>query len=171
MLDHRTPALAAAVVALVCTLAGPAHGGPEEDAVEAVIRGLQSDWNAADMTAYLDAYGKGDDMRLVYGKTWLAGWDAVDRMFRETWPDEHRMGKFTIDAMEVRLLTAEVAVATGSFEHVFPHETIRGAFTHVLEKTPDGSWEIEHEHTSRGETIVHEEALHDAGHGSADEDR
>ncbi len=168
MFDYRTPGLAAAILALGCAFAGPAHGGPEEDAVEAVIRGLQSDWNAADMTAYLDAYGKGDDMRLVYGKTWLAGWDAVNRMFREAWPDERRMGKFTIDAMEVRLLTDEVAVVTGSFEHIFPHETIRGAFTHVLEKTADGSWEIEHEHTSRGETIVHEQ-VHEEAHGGAGE--
>lgn len=169
MFDYRIPGLAAAVLALACAFAGPAHGGADEDAVEAVIRGLQSDWNAADMTAYLDAYGKGDDMRLVYGKTWLAGWDAVNRMFREAWPDERRMGKFTIDEMEVRLLTDDVAVATGRFEHIFPHETIRGAFTHVLEKTADGAWEIEHEHTSRGETIVHEVGHEEADDG-ADED-
>jgi len=155
MPDHRSTSLTATILVLACAIAGPAHGGTEEDAVEAVIRGLQSDWNAADMTAYLDAYGKSDDMRLVYGNSWLAGWDAVNRVFRDQYSDEHRMGKFTIDAMEVRLLTEDVAVATGSFEHVFPHETVRGAFTHVLEKTPDGSWEIEHEHTSRGETIVH----------------
>lgn len=148
--------LIAAVVG-VLGLSGPANAASDEGAVESVIRGLQTDWNAADMTAYLDAYGKGDDMRLVYGQTWLAGWEAVNRVFRENWPDERRMGKFTVDKMEVRLLTDEVAIVTGAFEHVFPHETIRGAFTHVLQKTSDGHWEIQHEHTSRGETVVHED--------------
>lgn len=163
MPDHTTYGLIhglthgfAAALLLACAVAQPAHAGPQEDAVEAVIRGLQTDWNAADMTGYLDAYAKDDSTRLVYGKSWLSGWDEVNRVFREQYPDEHRMGKFTIDAMEVRLLTDDVAVVTGSFEHVFPHETMRGAFTHVLEQTPDGNWVIRHEHTSRGETIVHE---------------
>lgn len=158
MTDYGRRALAAvAALVLACALAGPVHAGPQENAVEAVIRGLQSDWNAADMSAYLDAYAQDEGTRLVYGKNWLSGWNEVNRVFREQYPDEHRMGKFTIDAMEVRLLTDEVAVVTGSFEHVFPHETMRGAFTHVLEKAPDGRWLIRHEHTSRGETIVHDE--------------
>jgi uncharacterized protein (TIGR02246 family) len=158
MLHLRISGMATAALVLACMLAGPAHGSSEEQAVEAVIRGLQSDWNGADMTAYLDAYAKTDEMRLVYGKSRLAGWDSVNRVFREQYPEEERMGKFTIGAMEVRLLTDDVAVATGSYEHVFPHETVRGAFTHVLEKTPDGRWVIQHEHTSRGETIVHGKA-------------
>ena len=155
MPTYAKPVLVALIFA--CALAGPAGAGSREDAVEAVIRGLQADWNAADMAAYLDAYAKDDATRLVYGKGWLSGWDAVNNVFREQYPDEHRMGKFTIDTMEVRLLTDDVAVATGSFEHVFPHETIRGAFTHVLEKTQGGRWVIRHEHTSRGETIVHDD--------------
>jgi uncharacterized protein (TIGR02246 family) len=145
------------LVALI-GIAGPAHASSDgAAAVETVIRSLQTHWNGADMDAYLGAYRRSDELRLVYGKSWLAGWDTVNRVFREQYPDEKHMGKFTIDKMEVRLLTDDIAVVTGSFEHVFPDETIRGAFTHVLQKTPDDGWEIQHEHTSRGETIVHDE--------------
>lgn len=153
----RSCLIAALLLAGLPWAVATAHADSDEAAVEAVIRALQTDWNAADMSAYLDAYRRDEELRLVYGKGWLSGWDAVDSVFREQYSDEHRMGKFTIDAMEVRLLTDEVAVVTGSFEHVFPHETIRGAFTHVLQRTPAGRWEIQHEHTSRGETIVHGE--------------
>ncbi len=141
---------------VLALLATAALAGPPENDVEAVIRGLQTDWNAADMSAYLDAYRRDDQLRLVFGKTSLTGWDTVNRVFREQYPDETRMGKFTIESLAVRLLGEDTAIASGAFEHIFPHETIRGAFTHVLTRDADGTWKIEHEHTSRGETITHE---------------
>ena len=63
------------------------------------------------------------------------------------------MGDFTVDSLEVRLLTDDVAVASGAFEHVFAELTVRGSFSHVLKKQDDGRWLIEHEHTSRTEVI------------------
>lgn len=146
--------LPAFVLLAATAVAGPAES-PQASA-EAVIRGLQTDWNAADMSAYLDAYRRDDQLRLVFGKTSLTGWDTVNRVFREQYPDETRMGKFTIESLAVRLLGEDTAIASGTFEHIFPHETIRGAFTHVLTRDAGGAWKIEHEHTSRGETITHE---------------
>lgn len=150
----RIASLGVLFTALVALM--PAWAGTEADAVETVVRGLQTDWNRADMSAYLAAYRQDEDLRLVFGGGSLKGWDSVNSVFREEYPDEDRMGKFTIDALEVRLLSPEVAIANGTFEHVFPHQTVRGAFSHVLQKHGDGRWVIEHEHVSRGEVVAHE---------------
>ena len=124
-------------------------GGPE-----ATIRALQTTWNQADMDGYLAAYRNDEQLSLVFGNTILRGLNTVSEVFRSNYPDEHNMGKFTIDTLSVRYLTDDVAVATGTFEHVFPHETIQGGFSHVLMRE-DGGWVIQHEHTSRGKTITH----------------
>ena len=60
------------------------------------------------------------------------------------------MGDFDTDQVGVRLIAPGLAIARGLFEHRFPHETIRGAFTHVWQRTDGDTWKIIHEHTSRG---------------------
>ena len=137
------------LVALIAVCAVPAQAGSSEEEVEAVMRGLQSDWNAGDMSAYLSAYAEGADLRLLSSAGILKGWDTVNTLFREQFPDEPRMGDFTMDAVEVRLLTDDIAVASGNFEHVFAEHTIRGLFSHVLRRQKDGRWLIELEHVSR----------------------
>lgn len=122
--------------------------------VRAVIEGLQSNWNAGDITAYLDAYRRNESMSLTFGNTVVQGWDALNTLFRNSYPDEARMGKFSIDSVAVTLVGADAAVAYGNFTHVFIEETIIGGYTHVLERGQDGRWIIQHERTSRGEVIA-----------------
>ena len=141
------------LVTLIGLLALPGHAGSSEDEVAAVIRGLQTDWNGGDMTAYLQAYVQSDELRLLSSAGIYKGWDAVNTTFREQFPDEPRMGDFTVDGLEVRLLTDDIAFASGSFEHVFTELTVRGSFSHVLKRQEDGRWLIELEHVSRTEVI------------------
>jgi uncharacterized protein (TIGR02246 family) len=131
----------------------PARAGGSEEEVEAVIQRLSADWNAADMTAYMAAYVESDDLRLLSSAGIYKGWDTVNTTFREQFPDEERMGDFTTDAVEVRLLSDDVALASGAFEHVFAKLTIRGSFSHVLRRQDDGRWLIELEHVSRTEVV------------------
>ena len=137
--------------ATLITLPAQAAGGEEE--VEAIVRGLATDWNAGNMTAYLAAYVQNDDLRLLSSAGTYRGWNTVDTLFREQFPDEPRMGDFTIDGLEVRRLTDEVVLASGAFEHVFATLTVRGLFSHVFRRQDDGRWLIEFEHVSRTEVI------------------
>lgn len=130
-----------------------AQAADAETEVRAVITGLQSTWNAGDMDGYLSAYRRDDSMSLTYGNTVVQGWDALDTLFRKSYPDEARMGKFTIDSIAVTLLGDDAAVAYGNFTHVFSEETIKGGYSHVLALDSDGGWVIQHERTSRGEVI------------------
>jgi len=128
----------------------------DRKSVVAVIEQLQTTWNAADMTAYLALYRQDQTLRLVFGNTVVEGWAALDAMFRTHYPDELQMGKFSIDRVDVKMLSADTAVAHGTFTHVFPQETVHGAFTHALSRQHNGTWLIEHEHTSRGATEHHQ---------------
>ena len=137
------------LVVLGAMWAMPLQASDSVKEVEAVMRGLQTDWNAGDMTAYMAAYVENADLRLLSSAGILKGWNTVNTLFREQFPDEPRMGDFTMDDLEVRMLTDNVAVASGNFEHVFADHTIRGSFSHVLRRQKDGRWLIELEHVSR----------------------
>jgi len=141
------------VIAALIATAVPAQAGSSEGEVEAVMRNLVQDWNAGDMAAYLAAYAESADLRLLSSAGILKGWDTVNALFREQFPDEPRMGDFTMDAVEVRLLTDDVALTSGKFEHVFAEQTIQGSFSHVLRRQEDGSWLIELEHVSRTDVV------------------
>lgn len=109
---------------------------------------LAQDWNGGDMAAYLAAYRSGPDTSLLFGDRSLRGWQEIHDLFTTTWTTEEAMGDFSTDAVAVTFAGSDVAIASGRFEHVFPDETINGAFSHVWHRGEDG-WRIVHEHTSR----------------------
>jgi uncharacterized protein (TIGR02246 family) len=158
----RNPVQASWLQALIlgCCLAISAHAAAADEeadkrAAEAVIRSLQEHWNRGDMDAYLARYEAADTLRLTFGNTIIEGRDALDALFRASYPDPERMGRFTIERLDTRIIDADTAIAHGNFTHVFPHETVRGGFSHVLHRSASGEWVIVHERTSRGETIEH----------------
>lgn len=126
--------------------------GPEEPA-RAVIMMLEDTWNSGDMTGYLAQYQQDDSLSLTFGNTVVEGWTALNTLFRKSYPDPKRMGRFSIDRLDVQMLREDAAIAYGNFTHVFPKETIKGGFTHVLSRNTSGKWIIRHERTSRGEVI------------------
>jgi len=143
--------LLACLVTLGCTQAH-AQDNPEADVATAILT-LEISWNSGDMAAYLAQYQQDDTLSLTFGNTVVKGWEALDTLFRASYPDPIAMGRFTLDHVDVRMLTDETAIAYGNFTHVFPHETVKGGFSHVLTRNDQGQWIIQHERTSRGETI------------------
>ena len=145
-----------AIAAVLGSTSSQSSAQSPTDAVKAVISSLQETWNSGDMDGYLARYAPDESLRLTFGNTVVEGWSALDALFRESYPDPYRMGRFTIDRVDVQLLSADVAVAYGNFTHVFPHETIKGGFSHALTREANGGWIIRHERTSRAEVITHD---------------
>lgn len=115
----------------------------------ALIEKLQTDWNGGDMAAYLAAYWNSEELSLLFGGQAVRGWQALSDLFTGTWSTEEEMGDFMTHDVVLRFPRADMAIASGGFEHQFPAEKVVGAFTHVLRRSDDGSWQIVHEHTSR----------------------
>ncbi|MFT4874939.1 YybH family protein [Congregibacter sp.] len=149
---NMTAALVAALFMVLIQLS-PAQADDAGVEVRAVIEGLETSWNSGDMDGYLAAYRMDESMSLTFGNTVVQGWDKLNLLFRASYPDEARMGKFSIDSIAVTVLEDAAAVAYGNFTHVFEEETIIGGYTHVLKRAADGRWIIQHERTSRGEVI------------------
>lgn len=132
-----------------------ARAAQTEQAIRDLTDGLQSDWNAGDMEAYLATYWKSDDLSVMFGNQSVRGWNAMAEMFRGAWSTEEAMGDFTARDVAVRQIGPDTVIASGQFTHVFPAETIDGSFTHVWKQQADGQWLIAHEHTSRGSVQEH----------------
>jgi uncharacterized protein (TIGR02246 family) len=124
-----------------------------EDAVLAVIMDLEKTWNSGDMGGYLAHYRQDNSLSLTFGNTIVEGWTSLDKLFRKSYPDPERMGRFSIDQIQIQILSDDTAVTFGNFTHVFPTEIIKGGFTHVLTQGSSQRWLIQHERTSRGEVL------------------
>lgn len=116
----------------------------------ALTKKLSSDWNSGGMTDYLNAYSEEVEMSLLFQNRIIASKDELTDFFTSSWTTKEAMGDFETEQVGVRQIASGTAIARGLFEHRFPNELVRGAFTHVWQKTNDGTWKIIHEHTSRG---------------------
>ena len=146
-----------ALVLSIGTMAPDARAGGAVDDIRLLIGQLQEDWNAGDMQGYMAAYANSDDLRLLSSAGIYKGWQTVDSTFRAQFPDEAAMGDFFVDGLDIRVLTNDVALASGSFRHVFDSLTIEGSFSHVLRRHDDGRWLIELEHVSRTGVVNHDD--------------
>ena len=127
---------------------GPGYSSGAEAEIRRLTFRLQNDWNSGDMEGYLAAYWKDPGVSMMFGDTGLRGWQAIADLFRATWATEHAMGDFSTRDVAVKVLDDETAISSGAFRHVFPAETVEGAFTQVWRRYGD-RWLIVHEHTSR----------------------
>lgn len=135
---------------LVAALSPPEAASMVESEILALTKKLSTDWNAGGMDAYLDAYSEDVEMSLLFQNRIIASKQELTDLFTSSWTTEETMGDFETDQVGIRQIAPGTAIARGLFEHRFPNETVRGAFTHVWQKTNVGSWKIIHEHTSRG---------------------
>ncbi len=135
--------------ALTTDSAIAAKAAKTKETIQQLTQKLQTDWNSGDMEAYLAAYWNSDEMSLLFGDQSVRGWNSLAAMFRGAWTTEEAMGNFQTKDVEIRQISADTAIASGQFTHVFPTETIEGSFSHVWKQFEDGRWLIVHEHTSR----------------------
>ncbi len=120
-----------------------------EQTIRQLTEKLATDWNGGDMEAYLAAYWDSEDFSILFGDKSVRGFEAVAAMFRGTWTTEENMGDFSTSDVVIRQISADTVASSGGFTHVFPTETIEGAFSHIWKQLEDGRWVIAHEHTSR----------------------
>lgn len=134
---------------LAAALSPPEAASAISSEILALTEKLSADWNGGGMDAYLSAYSDDVEMSLLFQNRVVASKQELIDLFTSTWTTEEAMGDFDTDQVGVREIAPGTAIARGLFEHRFPQETVRGAFTHVWQKTNAGSWKIIHEHTSR----------------------
>jgi len=116
------------------------------DVVRATLQAQASAWNEGNLDAFMATYWKSDDLVFVSGDNVTKGWNATMKRYRERYADESGLGQLGFDKMDVELVTDDVAVVTGRFNHTKGAEASSGMFSLVLRQT-NGVWRIVHDHT------------------------
>lgn len=126
--------------------AATAPRGPK-DIVTATLMAQVAAWNEGDLDGFMSIYVKDDSLRYVSGGAVVKGWSALMKRYRDEYQGADGFGQLSLDKLEVRLVTDDVAVVTGQFNVEQSGEVSSGLFSLVMRRA-DGVWRIIHDHTS-----------------------
>lgn len=132
----------------------PTHTEPsprDQDilAIQHLMGQQTADWNRGDIESFATAYKNSPDILFV-GRTVSRGYKEMLDRYRKGYPTPAAMGALSFSKLDVVLLDARFATATGNFHLERTPAGGGGAdgiFSLVFEKTPDG-WKIIRDHTT-----------------------
>jgi beta-aspartyl-peptidase (threonine type) len=121
-------------------------------AIRAVLRQQQADWNKGDLDAFLTGYWKSPRVVFQSGGNRYDGWEAMRDRYRKRYKSEGKaMGEVDFSAIDIEMLGPEAALVRGAWRLSLPDGSKPGGlFTLIFRKFPDG-WKIVHDHTSAEE--------------------
>lgn len=117
-----------------------------EDIVRATLRAQAAAWNEGNLDAFMETYWKNDALKFVSGGEITKGWSATMKRYRERYADANGLGQLGLGQMDVELVTDDVAVVTGRFNHTKDAVPSSGSFSLVMRRDR-GAWRIVHDHT------------------------
>lgn len=132
----------------------PTHTEPsprDQDilAIQHLMGQQTTDWNRGDIESFATGYKNSPDILFV-GHTVSRGYREMLDRYRKSYPTPAAMGTLSFSELDVVLLDARFATATGNF-HLERAPAgggnADGIFSLVFEKTPDG-WKIIRDHTT-----------------------
>lgn len=118
-----------------------------EDIIVATLNAQAAAWNEGNLQAFMDIYWNDDDLKFVSGTSITRGWTATMKRYRDRYSGETGLGVLSFEKTDVELVTDDVAVVTGRFNHVKGEDASSGVFSLVM-KQADGVWRIVHDHTA-----------------------
>ena len=121
-------------------------------AIRAVLRQQQADWNKGDLDAFLTGYWKSPRVVFQSGGNRYDGWEAMRERYHKRYKAEGRaMGEVSFSAIDIEMLGSEAALVRGAWRLTLPDGSKPGGlFTLIFRKFPEG-WKIVHDHTSAEE--------------------
>jgi uncharacterized protein (TIGR02246 family) len=126
-----------------------AYAQSPDSAIKQVLADQVSAWNQGDIDGFMRGYKESPETTFV-GKTVQHGWQKVLERYKRNYPTKETMGTLDFSDLEVRMLDAQHAVATGKY-HLARSAAgggdASGVFSLVWEKSADG-WKIILDHTS-----------------------
>ena len=118
-----------------------------EDIVRATLRAQAAAWNEGNLDAFMETYWKDDGLKFVSGAEITKGWSATMKRYRERYGDGGSLGRLGLGQMDVELVTNDVAVVTGRFNHVKDQAAPSSGFYSLVMRQDRGVWRIVHDHT------------------------
>ncbi len=118
--------------------------------VRAVLQSQQEAWNRGDIRTFMSGYENSPETTYI-GRSVVKGYQAILDNYVKRYADKSAMGHLTFHHIEVRLVSADVAITTGEFHlkrDARGGGDASGRFTLVLRRGAGGVWRIIHDHTS-----------------------
>jgi len=117
-----------------------------------VLLKLLDRWNAHDIDGMMSAYWRSPQLLVVVQEEQVQGWDALYSTYKTGYPDPNAMGSMEPSRIQIRLLSAEVAIAQTWWVVTYPSSKIRvvGNTTANLQRFAEG-WKIVMAHSSVAE--------------------
>jgi uncharacterized protein (TIGR02246 family) len=139
--------LVAIAFVLACAVSLVFAASDAESEIQAVLNTQVDAWNRGDIPTFVDTYAP--DCIFV-GKQIIRGRDQVLARYRKSYPTREAMGHLIFSALEVHLLTPDVALVTGAWHLERPASAgnqVGGLFSLVFHRHVN-QWRIALDHTS-----------------------
>ncbi len=125
----------------------PADPTSDTEAISSLLKKQVSDWNRGDVRAFMDGYWHSKYTEFVGGSGIFQGWEAVLQRYLHSYPNRAAMGHLTFSGLEIHLLCPDSAYVVGEYRLDRQKDTLRGVFTLIFKKFPEG-WRIVNDHTT-----------------------
>lgn len=116
------------------------------DIVLATLNAQVAAWNEGNLDAFMKIYWKSDDLKFISGVKMTKGWSSTQKRYREEYADDAGLGRLSVDKTDVEMVTDDVAIVTGRFNHNKDGVNTGGAFSLVWKRI-NGQWRIVHDHS------------------------
>lgn len=116
-------------------------------AIRAVLDAQVAAWNRGDIDGFMEGYWRSPETVFVSGDTVTHGWQTVLDRYKKGYDTREKMGTLTFSDLEIKVMSKDMAVATGRWQLARAADTPHGRFTLIFRKTSEG-WRIVHDHTS-----------------------
>jgi len=117
-------------------------------AILAVLKSQQADWNKGDIRAFMNGYWNSPDLTFAGTNGFTRGWEPVLLRYEKTYADKAAMGTLEFSDLEVRPLGSDAALVLGKWHLQRRAGDVGGVFTLVFHKFSEG-WRIIHDHTTQ----------------------
>jgi ketosteroid isomerase-like protein len=124
-----------------------ANSQSETEAISSLLKKQVSDWNRGDIPAFMGGYWDSKYTEFVNGSGIFQGWEAVLQRYLHSYPNRAAMGHLTFSGLEIHLLCPDSAYVVGEYRLDRQKDTLRGVFTLIFKKFPEG-WRIVNDHTT-----------------------
>jgi len=118
-----------------------------EAGVRAALDQQVREWNAGNLTGFMETYAKSEQTRFASGGDISLGWQTVFDRYQKKYGTRAAMGTLRFSDLEITPLGPDATLAFGRWHLKRDADAPSGLFTLVFRRTADG-WRIVHDHTS-----------------------
>lgn len=129
---------------------GSRGGETSEEEIQRVLKAQVAAWNRGNLDGFMSTYWKSPELTFFSNDRETRGWQpTLDRYKNRYQSKGQAMGQLDFPALQVTLLSNDVALVRGQFHLKMPDgKEPHGMFTLVLRRFPREGWKIVHDHSS-----------------------